>query len=512
MTCPPGEDKRQKAKGKKMPITDLWEGFSYKSHQKTAVEWMLQREEQPESGGLLCDEMGLGKTMEVLGTIKNSKKSQTLLLCPKAVIPQWLAAADKSKMNCILLKNSGWHFNKSYRPSQPFIFIINYDKLMSKTTAFTRRWERVVLDEAHRAKNRNGELWQHIFKLNRQTTWCVTATPIINDLKDVRNLFALVGFDKQKLTNYALLCDTVNQACLHRSMDEMRLVLDELPASPYITKMELDFHTEEEAEFYRGIQGNIMRSWRALSHDNITARFALIVRLRQLSVHPQVYINARKKAWVGYERKDWNTNSTKFLALRQKLEETKEEPARWIVFCQFHDEMDMLESYLNDSPAVGSVLMYHGAMSEKEKAATLERTKTELTDKHQVLLVQLQSGGVGLNLQHFSKIVFMSPWWTSALMDQAIGRAVRIGQEKTVEVYMLVLKEEDTMNIDMAMLNKAEGKRGMLQRLFEHATRGLHDRPRLRIRIPDTTDEEKELEDEILEEHFEKIEYEYEYE
>jgi SNF2 family DNA or RNA helicase len=68
------------------------------------------------------------------------------------------------------------------------------------------------------------------------------------------------------------------------------------------------------------------------------------------------------------------------------------------------------------------------------------------------------SGGVGLNLQHFDRVVFMGPWWTAALMDQAIGRAVRIGQTKKVLVHHLVLKEEESTNIDLMMLEKAEMK------------------------------------------------------
>jgi SNF2 family DNA or RNA helicase len=162
--------------------------------------------------------------------------------------------------------------------------------------------------------------------------------------------------------------------------------------------------------------------------------------------------------------------------------------------------MNLLESYLKSSPAVGSVLMYHGGMNEVQKAESLKMTEANLGEKHQILLLQLQSGGVGLNLQHFSKIVFMSPWWTAAMMDQAIGRAVRIGQEKTVEVTMLVLKEEETMNIDLAMLEKAEGKRTVLERLFENASRGLDNRPRLRIRIPENKAMEDEINQEILEE------------
>ena len=493
--------KRQKAKGKrqKMPIADLWpsglwQGFAYKSHQITAVEWMLRREEQDESGGLLCDEMGLGKTMEVLGTIKNSKKRQTLLLCPKAVISQWLTAAEKSQMNCMILDGERWSFTSSFKSGQPFLFITNYEKINTRKKAFVRHWDRTVLDEAHKAKNRNSILWKGIEKLERNTLWCVTATPVINDLKDIRNLFALVGFDKDKMTDYSYLCEVVSEACLQRSMEMMRPVLKELPARPLITKESLDFVTEEEEEFYRGIQGNIMRRWRALANDSIAARFALIMRLRQLSLHPQVYINARKKAWAGYERDNWEEPSTKFVALRKKLEEPGCKPARWIVFCQFHEEMNLLETYLSTSPAVGMVLMYHGGLSDTEKGAVLKDTEAELGDKHQILLLQLQSGGVGLNLQHFSKVVFMSPWWTAAMMDQAIGRAVRIGQENIVEVTMLVLKEGETANIDKMMLEKADGKRTILERLFMNASRGLDDRPRLRIRIPEDKETENENE------------------
>jgi SNF2 family DNA or RNA helicase len=66
----------------------------------------------------------------------------------------------------------------------------------------------------------------------------------------------------------------------------------------------------------------------------------------------------------------------------------------------------------------------------------------------------------------------MSPWWTAALMDQAVGRAVRMGQKEIVEVTLLILKEEETMNIDEKMLEKADEKRGILQKVFQHASRG----------------------------------------
>jgi SNF2 family DNA or RNA helicase len=256
-------------------------------------------------------------------------------------------------------------------------------------------------------------------------------------------------------------------------MEEMRLILKELPNAPTIVKESLDFVTEEEGDFYRSVQGKIAARWKHIQHDDTKEAFALLMKLRQLSLHPQVYISAMKRKSIlgGYQRDDWEKPSTKFIALKEKLEATQI-PSRWIVFCQFHDEMDILQSYLESSPAVHRVAQYHGGLTETQKNDVIDATK-DVLPKHDILLLQLQSGGVGLNLQHFSKVVFMSPWWTAALMDQAIGRAVRIGQKDTVEVTMYVLKEEDSMNIDVSMLEKAESKRGLLDQAFLHASRGI---------------------------------------
>jgi SNF2 family DNA or RNA helicase len=91
------------------------------------------------------------------------------------------------------------------------------------------------------------------------------------------------------------------------------------------------------------------------------------------------------------------------------------------------------------------------------------------------MLIQLQSGGVGLNLQEYDRIIFVSPWWTSALMDQAIARAVRMGQTEVVKVYHLHLaaEHETAVNIDELINAKAEEKRSMLKKLFEMCSKGV---------------------------------------
>jgi SNF2 family DNA or RNA helicase len=85
------------------------------------------------------------------------------------------------------------------------------------------------------------------------------------------------------------------------------------------------------------------------------------------------------------------------------------------------------------------------------------------------MLIQLQSGGTGINLQHFDRIIFTGPWWTKALMEQAVGRAVRIGQKHVVKVISLALKEEEALNIDKYMLEKATEKGELCKEVLSNA-------------------------------------------
>jgi hypothetical protein len=105
-------------------------------------------------------------------------------------------------------------------------------------------------------------------------------------------------------------------------------------------------------------------------------------------------------------------------------------------------------------------------MNQAERTAVLATSKK--TTETTVMLLQLQAGGVGLNLQEYDRIIFVSPWWTAALMDQAIARAVRMGQTEVVKVYHLQLAAEKkaTINIDIMINAKASEKRKMLENMF----------------------------------------------
>lgn len=56
-----------------------------------------------------------------------------------------------------------------------------------------------------------------------------------------------------------------------------------------------------------------------------------------------------------------------------------------------------------------------------------------------VLLVSLKAASLGLNLTAANYVVLMDLWWNPAVEEQAIDRAHRIGQTRTVRVMRLTI-------------------------------------------------------------------------
>jgi len=443
---------------------------------------MKQRETVAPLGGILCDEMGLGKTIETLGLIKNDKsKTLTLLIAPVAVLGQWEEKARESGITIMVPEKTGktvrWKAQGKFLVNAPSLYLIGYEMARSKHELVTSMaWDRVVCDEAHRVASGKA-LKALVERIHAKTKWFLTGTPIVNRIQDFTNLLELIGVTDMRGADFETIVHTY---VLARSMDDLRSSIKSAPPKPVYHTVSLPFITQEEGEFFRGMSGIIVKRWKALdseSGSNAFMKLKLFMHLRQLSMHPQVYIEARRKVLgpLGYTREDWIGSSTKFEAIRSLIQKEKAKKHKWIIFCHFHKEMELLKTALEVEPHVRNIHVYNGTLSYGERTDVLNATKALfLNDSAKtvdILLIQLQSGGVGLNLQHFDRIIFSGPWWTSALMEQAVGRAVRIGQSAVVNVYHLQLKEEEGINIDAVMMNKAKEKGELCRGILKMACR-----------------------------------------
>jgi len=474
-------------------LRSLWNGFTYFEHQHIGIRWMLDKEingttvynrdksvKTTVRGGLQCDDMGLGKTIQIVSTILNNKKQKTLIVAPLAMIDTWSDICQKVGFNVYEIVNKEWtcmtdecaipmHFMKM----RPSVYVTNYEKIPHYSNLFKHGYDRIVLDEAHKIRNGGGEFAIYCRSLIAPIRWAVTGTPLVNSKKDLVSLLAFVGVPYSPLWRYDKSYDDIlPQLLIHRSLNSLRAIIKGAPPVPEITTKTLPFATSEEEEFYTGIQGLNDAMMLKYAKDVMSSKekFKLLLRLRQLSVHPQVYINAKRRESRYYSHDDWTLPTTKVKEIKEIIASDDEEIHKYIIFCQFNEEAALIrEALLEDFTKIEdeNILFYNGSMTQKERAAVLLHSKqsTETT----VLIIQLQAGGVGLNLQEYDRIIFVSPWWTAALMDQAIARAVRMGQTKTVKVYHLMLAAEETLakNIDKMMNDKAEEKRYMLEKVFQ---------------------------------------------
>ena len=452
-------------------LKPLWSGFEYKPHQEAGIQWIMERETKLPSGGIVCDEMGLGKTIQLLALSKQEHFTKTLLLAPVAVLAQWEAAATRSGIT--VFKPSIAGFRQEWKTaavpalSAPKLYIIGYEMARNRPSFVVgMEWRRLICDEAHRCGPTSNALHEMVSKIHAKSRWFLTATPIVNKITDLKGLFELLKVDEKKTVE-----QNTRECMMARSMSDVRASIPDAPPPAEIHRLSLTFLTAEEQDFYRGVTGTIVKRWKMLE-DEIPGpgmalmKLKLFLRLRQISVHPQVYIEARRLNG-GPDRPDWVGGSTKFEAIKKLVTEGGA-GKKWIVFCHFRQEMELLQKELLGLPRVGKVHIYNGSLSAAQRTATIEETK-EPSPISEVLLVQLQSGGVGLNLQHFDRIIFSGPWWTSALMEQAIGRAVRIGQHSVVQVYHISLMEEEALNIDKYMNAKADEKGTLCREILAKA-------------------------------------------
>jgi SNF2 family DNA or RNA helicase len=119
--------------------------------------------------------------------------------------------------------------------------------------------------------------------------------------------------------------------------------------------------------------------------------------------------------------------SSKLDSVVNKILENKYNGNGKIVFCHFREEIDEIANRLR-AGGIRKIAIFDGRISNGKRADILN-------DKNDVLILQIQTGCEGLNLQeNYSEIYFVSPHWNPAIEEQAIARCHRIGQMKEVTV------------------------------------------------------------------------------
>ncbi|KAH6713796.1 SNF2 family N-terminal domain-containing protein [Leptodontidium sp. MPI-SDFR-AT-0119] len=197
-------------------------------HQVEGLEWMKGRElgtgkkgARVPKGGILADDMGLGKTLQSISLILTNPKptddatitkrklptgveKTTLVVAPLALIRQWEAEIKDKVLSSHMLRvcvHHGPQRTKRFADLKKFdVVVTTYQILVSefggssehadgiKVGCFGLHWYRVILDEAHTIKNRNAKATQACYALRSEYRWCLTGTPMQNNLDELQSL------------------------------------------------------------------------------------------------------------------------------------------------------------------------------------------------------------------------------------------------------------------------------------------------------------------------------------
>ena len=421
-------------------------------HQADGVKWMLEREfAEGAKGGIVADEMGLGKTVCVLATmLGNPVADPTLIVAPKSLVAQWERECIRfTGIHPVIVRHKDLYSLTREDLATARVILTTYECLRHKSPTNVlklMRFGRVVLDEAHAIKNLKTKRSLAAAALNSGIKWCITGTPVTRKKTDFKALMQFVGVN---VTNYAEMRE---KYALRRTFEDASKVSARLRLPALNMNVHaVPFETGDEKTFYKELAGEASLRIRALeqgivSEDNTFADvFEVILRLRQAVVNPQLVCTGRSEP-------DWTGGSTKLKELAKLISE-QPRGSKTLIFTHWNGEataiIDMLRTELNLN-----AMRIYGGVSQHNRDAIVESFNTD--SSVDALVLNIDVGGVGLNLQAATHVYINSLDWSPSSELQAVARAHRLGVEHCVTATRLVMKG----TIDEYILNMHDTKLG----------------------------------------------------
>jgi SNF2 family DNA or RNA helicase len=416
--------------------------FQFKQYQYDGVKWCLNNEIQPKSsgrGGFIADEMGLGKTIMMIGLMVVNYVQHTLIVVPPVLIHQWFKEIYKTTGHKSMLFYGD--NKKTYTQediNKAHIVLTTYNMLLPEKCLLKNiLWNRVIFDEAHHLRNYNTRRYKACLKIKSPIRWLVTGTPIQNKKQDFKNLCCIAGIKPTIYTNPK----EINNFVLRRTKLQVGINL------PPVNKQEclIEWQNPKEMKLAEEIHSLLPnQTFVSISKQRKLAQafgkagiLVALLRARQSCILPNLM---RKNMELLCKSGCIRTESLEALKYTSKLDaviklmlDRKDNGKGKIVFCHYQSEIDVIAERLLKG-GMTKVVCYDGRNSGGHNLTTL-------SEPADALIIQIQTGCEGLNLQlNFSEIYFISPHWNPCVEDQAIARCHRIGQTKPVDVFKFEMR------------------------------------------------------------------------
>ena len=445
-------------------------GLALYDHQRSAVLRVLR---EMRGRAILADEVGLGKTIEACVILKEymlrSLVKRALVLVPASLVAQWSGE---------LAFTFGLPFEVGRKPSDfarldlVLASIDTAKRPECREAAQRGKWDLVIVDEAHRLKNRSSLNWKFVNGLRTKYLLLLTATPVQNDLRELYNLVTLLVPGQLKTFSHfkrAYMLDKHSPKNTPRLKEALREVMvrtgrrESLLPMPRRAVRTVPVELGRlERDFYERALVELRSAYRAMPKGRQNP-LPFILALREASSHPKAALRTlrslKERGLLGapagvlaMEAALSKVVPAKLAAVVELLGSIGEKA---IVFTEFRTSQQEIVQALNGAGKLA--IPFHGGMSGKEKEEAIARFE-ESGD----VLVSTEAGAEGRNLQFCRIVVNFDLPWNPMRVEQRIGRVHRIGQTRDVLVANLVAAG----TIESYVLELLDKKLGMFERVI----------------------------------------------
>ncbi len=456
------------------------DNLTYKLPHQT--EGALHILKEMNGSALLADEVGLGKTITTGMVIKECLVrgfvSKVLILTPPSLVDQWVAELDEKfniKFNIIESEND-WEGNDLIIASIDKVKI--FDKEQGRfrhSRAHEIAWDMLIVDEAHKLKQRNTTRWKFVDRMQKKRFLLLTATPFQNDLIELYNLLHLLRRghlgtiqefrekflfrgNKRRPLNPLELRRRLQEVMLRRRREETGIEYKKR-----IPKIEVVHLTMEEKKIYDAICDLLKTKYFAANGDELRGKLIIYAILPKVTSSSRSAVESLTKI----AESDKYHNETRQLAqeiidaykvlkkdskieklieiVEKVLKEDKE--AKILLYTKHPTTLRYIVEKL--APYNLKIVEFIGGLSREEKTEKIKEFKTNAQ-----LMISTETGAEGLNFQFCNILINYDLPWNPMSVEQRIGRLDRIGQTRDMQIYSLATKGTMEEHVVDLIINK----------------------------------------------------------
>lgn len=452
-------------------------------YQKRGVEWgMFLRKHG--FGGILADDMGLGKTLQVLALLSvnnvaaGEEKRPSIVVCPKTLIGIWMkeAATFTPGLKTLAIDGSAGERAEAFSKIDGVDLVVtSYPCLLRDIDVYVDsgiKFDYCIIDEAQYVKNGETSSAKAVKRIPATNRLALSGTPLENGVHELWSIFDFLmpGFLGDK-RDFGLRFARP----IHEKHDKRALSILQAKIKPFVLRRtkateakELPPKIEQLREYaltptqialYADTLENVRRDvLEAVEHKGFARSrieiLSALMRLRQVCCHPALVAKGTSKD---------PELSGKLPHALELIDEAVSGGHKVLLFSSFTGMLDIIRDTLN-ARSIG-----HCTIEGKTRDRDEQIRKFCEDPNANVFLLSLKAGGVGLTLTAADTVILFDPWWNPMAENQAMDRAHRIGQTKTVNVYKLISKG----TIEERVLELQKRKKALFDALMTENGEGM---------------------------------------